>query len=177
MGNSHSKLSPWALLDPPKASTAKITGLRDASTAIVEDAVSGTVFESMLNLERRRAERSRKPFVLMLLDAQLEHASASPILRQAVDVILATKRETDLVGWYKEDSIVGVIFTEVNLQVKQSVPETLHSKIETAIVKHLGPTAAAKIFFSLHVFPENWEQDVAGQDTVDSVYADFDSVT
>jgi hypothetical protein len=177
MGNTYSKLAPWALLDPPKGSTTKTSDLRDTSSTFVEDAVSGNVFESMLNLERQRAERSRKPFVLMLLDAHLENGAAAPILRQAVDVILATKRETDLVGWYKEDAIVGVIFTEVNLNLKQSIPETLHSKIETAIVKHLGPTNAAKIFFSLHVFPENWEQDAPAQETADSLYADFDSVT
>ena len=70
----------------------------------------------MLTLERRRAERSRKPFVLMLLDANLENGTAEEILRQAVDIVVASKRETDLVGWYKQGAILGVIFTEVNLE-------------------------------------------------------------
>jgi hypothetical protein len=131
----------------------------------------------MLTLERQRAERSRRPFVLMLLDAHFETGSAAGILQHAVDVILATKRETDLVGWYKEGVIVGVIFTEVNMNVNESVTETLHSKIEAAIIKHLGPEKAARIFFSLHVFPENWERDVVNQDAVARVCADLDTIT
>ena len=177
MGNTHSRFAPWAVLDPSKDSSANDSSIGGLTSTHVETAVPRSVFESMLMLERQRAERSRRPFVLMLLDAHMETGGASGILTQTVDVILATKRETDLVGWYKEGAIVGVIFTEVNMNVNQSVTEMLHSKIETAIRKHLGPEKAAKIFFSLHVFPENWEQEAVNQEAVARLCADLDSGT
>jgi hypothetical protein len=175
MGNTFSRFAPWAVLEPSKGSSTNDSSIGDLTSTHVETAVPRNVFESMLMLERQRADRSRRPFVLMLLDAHLENGGTAGILRQAVDVILATKRETDLVGWYKEGAIVGVIFTEVNMNVNQSVTETLHTKIETAIIKHLGPERAGKIFFSLHVFPENWEQDAVSQDDVAKLCADLDS--
>ena len=177
MGNTNSRFAPWAVLEPLKHSSTKDSSAGDLPSSHAETAVPRNVFESMLMLERQRAERSRRPFVLMLLDAHLENGGASAILRQAVDVILATKRETDLVGWYKEGAIVGVIFTEVNMNVNQSVTETLHTKIETAIIKHLGPERAGRIFFSLHVFPENWEHDAVNQDVIAKMCADLDSGT
>ena len=127
----------------------------------------------MLTLERRRAERSRKPFVLMLLDANLENGAAAGILKQAVDVVLVSKRETDLVGWYKENAILGVIFAEVNLEGELSIMEILRTKIETALVKHLGRERAAKIAISLHVFPESWDRNHSGWVADSKLYPDL----
>jgi hypothetical protein len=177
MGNTYSRFAPWAVLEPSKDSSTNDSSNGGLTSTHVETAVPRNVFESMLMLERQRAERSRRPFVLMLLDAHLNDGGDPGILRQTVDIILATKRETDLVGWYKEGAIVGVIFTEVNMNVNQSVTETLHSKVETAIIKHLGPEKAGKIFFSLHVFPENWEQEAMNQEAVAKVCADLDPST
>ena len=60
------------------------------------------VFHAMLALERRRAERSGQPFVLMLLDAHQRNGSSKKILRQVVGVVAGSARETDLMGWYKK---------------------------------------------------------------------------
>ena len=171
MGLSYSRFAPWAQPESIKErdSTANYPHIRSRTSAKDEIVLSESVFGSMLMLERQRAERSRKPFVLMLLDAHLENGAAAGILRQAVKVVLATKRETDSVGWYRQGAILGVIFTEVIIDSKHPVNETLRSKIETAAIKTLGPVNAAKIFFSLHIFPETWEQDHANQ--VESVKA------
>src|SRR5260370_34010291 len=72
----------------------------DLASARSDAALPENVFHSMLTLERRRAERSRKPFVLMLLDANLENGSAVTILRQSVNGNLTSKRDTDKSGWY-----------------------------------------------------------------------------
>jgi|HubBroStandDraft_2_1064218.scaffolds.fasta_scaffold09773_2 lipopolysaccharide/colanic/teichoic acid biosynthesis glycosyltransferase len=131
------------------------------------------VFQSMLTLERRRAERSRKPFVLMLLDANLESGDAEEILMQAVEVVVATKRETDLVGWYRQGAILGIIFTEVTLEGERPITETLRAKIETAFVKHLGRDRAARIAISTHLFPENWDKNSSGRVADSALYPDL----
>lgn len=141
--------------------------------ADLEHVLLENVFHSMLTLERRRAERSRKPFVLMLLDANLENGTAEEILIHAVEVVVATKRETDLVGWYRQGAILGIIFTEVNLEGERPITETLRDKIQTAFIKHLGRDRAGRIAISTHLFPENWDKNDSGRVADSALYPDL----
>jgi hypothetical protein len=123
-----------------------------------KEVLAENVFQSMLALERRRAGRSGKPFILMLLDANLENGAAEEILMGAVNIVVTSKRETDLAGWYKQGAILGIIFTEVSLEGEFPVMEILRLKFETSFVKHLGLDRAGKIAISVHLFPEQWEK-------------------
>lgn len=123
-----------------------------------KEVLAENVFQSMLALERRRADRSGKPFILMLLDANLENGAAEEILMSTVNVVVMSKRETDLAGWYKQGTILGIIFTEVSLEGEFPVMEILRLKFEASFVKHLGRDRADKIAISVHLFPEQWEK-------------------
>ena len=61
-------------------------------------------FHRMISLERKRTERSRKPFLLMLLD--MGNGLRSDNNKKALDKILSalslSTRETDVTGWYQE---------------------------------------------------------------------------
>jgi lipopolysaccharide/colanic/teichoic acid biosynthesis glycosyltransferase len=174
MGNSYSRISPPGQREPQLKVSAPNYSRRSDSDNREEDVLVESVFHSMLTLERRRAERSRKPFVLMLLDANLENGAAEGILKQAVEIVVASKRETDLVGWYKQGAILGVIFTEVNVDGGDlPITETLRTKIETAFVKHLGRERSAKIAISLHVFPESWDKNSSGWVADSKLYPDL----
>jgi lipopolysaccharide/colanic/teichoic acid biosynthesis glycosyltransferase len=78
-----------------------------------------------------------------------------------------------VVGWYKHDAILGVIFTEVNLDGERPITETLRTKIETAFIKHLGRERAARIAISLHLFPETWDKDSSGWVADSKLYPDL----
>ena len=159
MTDGYSKVAP--LQERGRITTADAKSYRsfDQASAHTETALQENVFHSMLTLERRRAERSGKPFVLMLLDANLEYGSAAVILEEAAEVIMASKRETDLAGWYKKSDILGVIFTEVSIEGERPLTEILRTKFETALARDLGREKAAKIAISLHVFPEIWDRN------------------
>ncbi len=172
-----SRIAPPDELESTRAGDSKYSHDLDLASARSDAALPENLFHSMLTLERRRAERSRKPFVLMLLDANLENGSAAEILRQAVDVILTSKRETDIIGWYKESALLGVIFAEVNIEGECLVTETLRTKIETLLAKHLGRGKAAKIAISLHVFPESWDRNQSGWVADTKLYPDIDRRT
>jgi lipopolysaccharide/colanic/teichoic acid biosynthesis glycosyltransferase len=173
MGNSYSKISPLESRESePKVSEPNYSRRLDAS-AEVDEVLAENVFHSMLTLERRRAERSRKPFVLMLLDANLEHGPAEEILKHTVEIAVVSKRETDLVGWYKQGAILGIIYTEVNLDGETPITETLRAKMETAFLKHLGRERASKIAISLHIFPEIFDKDGSGWVADSKLYPDL----
>jgi len=172
MGNSYSRISSSG----QREFKLKIAGpnqSRPSDGPQQEEVLGENVFHSMLTLERRRAERSRKPFVLMLLDANLETGAAERFFKQALDIVVASKRETDLVGWYRLGAILGIIFTEVTLEGDQPVTETLRTKMETAFIKHLGRERASRIAISLHIFPESWDKDGTGWIADSKLYPDL----
>lgn len=136
-----------------------------------DEVLSESIFHSMLTLERGRAERSGKPFVLMLLDANLENGKAERILQRALQVIKSSKRETDLCGWYARGAIVGIIFTEVS-QDEQPITQKLRAKIEAAFAKQLGKEQSSRISMSVHVFPEGMESGNHGRSDDSEFYRD-----
>jgi len=172
MGNTYSRISPPGQREP-HLRVSEPNYSRQSDGAEPEGLLAENVFHSMLTLERRRAERSRKPFVLMLIDANLENGTAEVILRQAVDIVVASKRETDLVGWYKQGAILGIIFTEVTLEGDLPITETLRTKMETAFIKHLGRDRSAKIAISVHIFPESWDKNSSGWVADSKLYPDL----
>lgn len=172
MGNSLTKILSLERRESP-ASEAGPNLARVREHTELEDLLLENVFHSMLTLERRRAERSRKPFVLMLLDANLENGTAEQILMQAAEVVVTTKRETDLAGWYRQGAILGIIFTEVTLDGARPITETLRTKIDTAFIKHLGRDRAARIAISTHLFPENWDKNSSGGIADSALYPDL----
>lgn len=128
----------------------------DSTAALPSTFLQEAPFQSMLTLERRRAERSRKPFVLMVLEAatSLEQSSAERFLAQVTSVLSKATRETDLVGWYQDGAALGVIFTEISLEFSTPITEILKSKVLGALQKEFGADIHSKIILSVHLFPD-----------------------
>jgi lipopolysaccharide/colanic/teichoic acid biosynthesis glycosyltransferase len=121
-----------------------------------EDVLGEVNFRAMLSIERRRAERSRQPFVLMLLDVTAvvkdrEH----PLLGQLTPVVSSAIRESDLIGWYRNAAVLAVIFTEVS-EGGGIITEVLRSKMQLALKEGFGQRLASRLAISFHVFPEAW---------------------
>jgi lipopolysaccharide/colanic/teichoic acid biosynthesis glycosyltransferase len=86
-------------------------------------------------------------------------------LRQLVHAISSSTRETDLVGWYKNGGVLGVIFTEVNLNEKTPITQLLLTKIVKSLHHHLDLQLASKVVVTLHLYPENWSDASTTVDT------------
>src|SRR5438477_7934391 len=84
-------------------------------------------FVSMLHLERRRAERAEKRFVLMLVDVDpiVREARSSRVLAKVCEALNQSIRETDIIGWYVEDHLIGVIGTEIGRARPRTVQDSL----------------------------------------------------
>ncbi len=111
---------------------------------------------SMLYLERRRAERGQKRFVLLLVDVKDAISGKQRILTvQKISRTLCTiTRETDIIGWYVYDHILGVIATEIGNASSTVVREKMSQKFRVALLEALGPDKASQISLSFHFFPE-----------------------
>jgi len=118
------------------------------------------MFLRLLALERKRTERSGRGFVLMLLDpgTLLTSKSKEPVLQKLLQVLEAI-RETDLKGWYKDGTSIGVIFTEIGSAIEKSVVHTLSTKVTAALFAAFRIEEINQIRLSFHVFPEDWGDD------------------
>lgn len=116
--------------------------------------------------ERRRSERSGRPFLLMLISLQdrSENGKGKAARQRLVRLIGTLVRETDVVGWYRENEIVGVILTELGNPDKNVVLQSLKRRAEHAIGdKSLGSTPPA-IKATFHFFPGDSEPNSCSAD-------------
>ncbi len=124
-------------------------------------------FSRRLHLEQRRTERSRRPFILMLMEAG---ADADANMWQRVQsVVNSSIRETDVRGWYHQDSVFGVIFTEIGTEL-ESIRKVLLDKLSAALLNRLSDQQAAQITFSFCSFPDDWNKSGPGGNVPSSLY-------
>ena len=65
-----------------------------------------SLFQHMLRIERQRTERSKRPFLLALLDISslMSLANHQENLEKIKSALTSALRETDIRGWYENDS-------------------------------------------------------------------------
>jgi exopolysaccharide biosynthesis polyprenyl glycosylphosphotransferase len=118
-------------------------------------------FHRMIALERKRTERSGNPFLLMLLDGGncLPADKGGKVLSKILSALSLATRETDVTGWYKTYSIIGVMFTDISTEDRESILGTMMSRVSETLRHNLSPENFSQISISMHVFPEEWNQE------------------
>jgi lipopolysaccharide/colanic/teichoic acid biosynthesis glycosyltransferase len=71
--------------------------------------LSEPLFRDTLVRERRRAERSDRPVALLLVTLERRDHRAAGAWRDLVIAIAGTRRDTDVVGWFKKGQTLGII--------------------------------------------------------------------
>jgi lipopolysaccharide/colanic/teichoic acid biosynthesis glycosyltransferase len=134
-------------------------------------------FRRVLSLERKRTERSRKPFVLVLMNIEglgELNGNRDRFVHQVATALASFIRETDTSGWYDDGAVLGVIFTELGQTVplKASIDSVVR-KVSTALEKQLGEENSNRIKISWHVFPEQWPEKKPGESIDAELYPDL----
>ena len=132
-------------------------------------------FKRMISVERKRTERSRKPFLLMLLEAGNHQGSekSGKALDNMLSVLLLSIRETDVIGWYKDRTTVGVMFTGLAGNDKNAILSVILSKVSTTLQDQLSPDQFNQVSISFHFFPDDWDHDNPGRPSNPSLYPDL----
>jgi hypothetical protein len=113
-------------------------------------------FSQIIALERKRAMRSRKTVVLMLLENLGFFIPRNDVRRRTSieEIVVGSIRETDLVGWQSEGAVLGILFTELNGE-ETTVLETLRKRLREALRTTLTTNDLDQIKMTCHVFPED----------------------
>jgi hypothetical protein len=108
-------------------------------------------FRYFLEIERKRAARLDRPCLLLLVGLK----GPKPNVR--ISQVLAAKlfsslwlslRETDVIGWYREDRVAGAVLTQLADGPPQ--PEVIRERVTGALCERLRSDLARR--FEVHVY-------------------------
>lgn len=132
-------------------------------------------FRRMISVERKRSERSQRPFVLLLIDTGRSQAGDKQgrVLLDMLSALQGATRETDVTGWYTMNSVVGVMFTEIVLD-NNAVLSTILSRVGDLLRQRLDTDQFSRIKFSFHVFPDDWDSQDQERPSNPTLYPDLE---
>ncbi len=118
-------------------------------------------FNEMIRIERKRTERSKRPFLLLLLeiDELMNEENGSHFLSGITSILLSCTREIDIKGWYKHNRVIGIILPEINENNIDSARSSISQKLHERLQEKLGSRALKKIKFIFYCFPEENGKD------------------
>jgi lipopolysaccharide/colanic/teichoic acid biosynthesis glycosyltransferase len=137
-----------------------LSAISEASSTEERVVLNPEAFRRMIALERKRSERSRKPFILLLLDmGDRPSEKNGKILKRISAVLSGSTRDTDVTGWYASDCVFGVMFTEISAEDSASIPGTIIARVTDTLRSNLALEQFNRVRISFHVFPEDWDHD------------------
>jgi lipopolysaccharide/colanic/teichoic acid biosynthesis glycosyltransferase len=132
-------------------------------------------FSRAICLERKRTERSQRSFLLMLLDVSgvSVNDNKDAMLGTILSALSVSIRETDVTGWHKNGTVIGIMFSEIAHDARKSIVSTMLTKVNGILYKHLTFEQFNQISISHHIFPEDWDHDVPQRPSHPTLYPDL----
>jgi exopolysaccharide biosynthesis polyprenyl glycosylphosphotransferase len=150
--------------------------LRRSLNGARHELLAENVFRRIFCWERKRAERSSRCFLLMLVQVEtvLKTSKNERTLSEIASALSGTTRETDIAGWYREDAILGVIFTELgNTGNWEAMQDSTRAKVIASLRAKLSLEQVDGIYISFHLFPEKWDKGSRGRLANAKLYPDL----
>lgn len=159
-----------SILDPSDGSR------RSGAVAPVE-VLSEEAFQRLISIERKRSERSQRPFALLLIETgdslPGEPNGNGRVLLDMLAALRGAIREIDITGWHKKNNVLGVVFREITLDNNLVLSKIL-SRIASVLREHLDAEQFSRIKFSFHVFPDNWGSNDTEHPSDPTFYPDIE---
>jgi lipopolysaccharide/colanic/teichoic acid biosynthesis glycosyltransferase len=131
-------------------------------------------FAEILRFERKRTDRSQRLFLLLLLEFSPPprdgRRQRQTLVKNVIQSLKLGIRQTDMMGWYKNNRVIGVIFTELRPE-RPAIGEILE-RVNTALRARLTLAQIATITVSVHLYPDR-DLGVPGSSANDKLYADL----
>ncbi|WP_455388439.1 sugar transferase [Petrachloros mirabilis] len=113
------------------------------------------LFKDSITRERKRTERSGLAMVILLIgmrDARGE--SITRVLENIAYALIAIKSDIDILGWFKRQSVIGLIVPEIEMTSLASTCDRLEAEFRHEIADQLGGDLAERLSIRLRVYPE-----------------------
>jgi len=112
-------------------------------------------FNRMLARERKRSERSKRQFILLLLSrGVLPGENGKDPYRGILASLAGAIRDIDILGWYKNPGVLGIIFPEIDDSSTGVAAKSILDRINTSLAVNLDPEERKNIEVSVYLFPD-----------------------
>jgi lipopolysaccharide/colanic/teichoic acid biosynthesis glycosyltransferase len=138
--------------------------LPGSQPAGVRDVLSEEAFRRMIAVERKRTERTNEPFLLMLIECidRQKPGKFAHALDNLMTSLFSATRETDVIGWYRQNHAIGILFIGLASDCGSPCLGTILSRVSRMLQDRLSFEQVSEISISLHVFPDKWNQNDSG---------------
>ncbi len=109
------------------------------------------LFRSALIRERKCADRSNRPFGLLLIALSgHENPASTTLWKTAIEAVSTAQRETDVVGWFERRAALGVILSDISDSDPANGWE-IENRIRRELSLRLSAEAVATFTIRLHL--------------------------
>jgi lipopolysaccharide/colanic/teichoic acid biosynthesis glycosyltransferase len=109
------------------------------------------VFRTVLVRERKRADRSNEPFVVLLLSINgTVDTNTGSAWDAAINGLIASKRETDVLGWFEQGATLALVAPDIEGHAP-AVARELEQRVRAELANRLDAGRAEQIALNLHV--------------------------
>jgi len=119
-------------------------------------------FTYLIALERKRSDRSGKPFMLIVLDigrlSGSDDQTPDGSIKKVLFALGESVRETDTIGWYQGKNRLGVLFTEFGAAQEDFHFDIISKRVLTSLGDCLDEDQRSRLMVSLHHYPEKFDR-------------------
>jgi exopolysaccharide biosynthesis polyprenyl glycosylphosphotransferase len=149
-----------------------------ALTADADRILDESSFQEMIAFERKRSERSGKVYALILVGTREMAAGdkRTDLLGRISESLRRLTRDTDVTGWHKTRSVVGVIFADITAADKNTVIPAIEARVIDALREDLTAEEFRQISIATNCYPEEWQLEISsGRPSNPALYPDLES--
>jgi lipopolysaccharide/colanic/teichoic acid biosynthesis glycosyltransferase len=113
------------------------------------------LFRGILSRERKRSDRSRRPFGLLLVGLPTTNGPSSTGKQSdaALDALLTVTRDTDIVGWVKARALVGVIVPDLGEHDIAKACDEFRARYRRELAERSDSEVARGVSILVHTYP------------------------
>lgn len=113
-------------------------------------------FNEVVCLEQKRSDRSKKPFLIMLVDIRnaIENGNNDKVCQSVIEALSKSTREIDTKGWHKYGAVMGVLFSELGEAACVVSKDVIFNRFHAALCECLDNDIVDDIVISFFLYPE-----------------------
>jgi hypothetical protein len=115
-------------------------------------------FRYFLALERERSTGSGGPLLLLLVDLmeplRVGSRIDATIARNVLSSLCRCLRETDIIGWYRQELVAGALLTELGTGFQMSSAALVAQRVRGELRERLPASVTRRLEVRVHQYPE-----------------------
>jgi hypothetical protein len=124
------------------------------------EAYNEQAFHHFLSIERKRSEASTRPFLLLLVEFDKHLELPVPVGPDVASRLFASLseslRDTDVIGWYREQRIAGAVLTDLG-DAPQTIMPAITRRVRSFLQRDLPRDLASLVQVRLYQLPARIE--------------------